>query len=149
VLAELRQDMTAGRLKAGSVRVDSIGIGYTFALELRDQGVPVSMVNVGEAPSDLKDEHFVAYREKYANLKAQLYWGLRLRLERGDFAGLMDDQTIAQLTSIRYSHNSRGRVQIESKEDARKRGVKSPDRAEAVMLCFADIPTAEPNIRQL
>jgi hypothetical protein len=29
-------------------------------------------------------------------------------------------------------------VQIESKEEARKRGVKSPDRAEALMLAFAD-----------
>jgi len=31
----------------------------------------------------------------------------------------------------------RGQVVIESKEEARKRGVRSPDRAEAVMLAFA------------
>ena len=36
---------------------------------------------------------------------------------------------------------------IESKDDARKRGVKSPDRAEAVMLAFAEVPYAEPRIR--
>jgi hypothetical protein len=29
-------------------------------------------------------------------------------------------------------------VQIESKEEARKHGVRSPDRAEALMLAFAD-----------
>src|ERR1700758_3874899 len=39
---------------------------------------------------------------------------------------------------IRYRHNSRGQIVIESKEEARKRGVKSPDRAEAVMLAFAE-----------
>ena len=60
VLAELREDMTARRLKAGSVRVDSIGMGYNFALHLRDHGVPVQMVNVGEKPSDMRDEHMVA-----------------------------------------------------------------------------------------
>ena len=32
---------------------------------------------------------------------------------------------------------ARGRVAIESKDDVRKRGVKSPDRAEAIMLAFA------------
>ena len=149
VLAELREDLAARRLKPGSVRVDSIGVGYHFGLHLKDNGVPVRMLNVAEQPSPLRDEHFVPYTDKYANLKAQLYWGLRLRLQRGDLAGLTDDRTIAQLTSIRYAHNSRGRVQIESKEDARKRGVKSPDRAEAVMLCFTDIPAVEPNLRQL
>ena len=47
----------------------------------------------------------------------------------------------AQLASIRYRHNARGQVVIESKEEARKRGVRSPDRAEAVMLAFApEIP---------
>jgi hypothetical protein len=67
-----------------------------------------------------------------------LYWGLRLRAQDGDLAGLTDERTIAQLAGIRYSHNSRGQVVIESKEDARKRGVRSPDRAEAVMLAFAE-----------
>ena len=84
---------------------------------------------MGEVSND--SDHFV-------NLKAQLYWGLRLRFEAGDVAGLTDDLMISQLASIRYKHNSRGQVVIESKEDACKRGVKSPDRAEAVMLAFAD-----------
>ena len=41
----------------------------------------------------------------------------------------IDDETsISQLAGIRYRHNPRGQIQIESKEEARKRGVKSPDR---------------------
>jgi hypothetical protein len=146
VLAELKEDMRL-KLKPGSVRVDSAGIGYNFALHLRDNGVPVRMVNVGEAPSSLKDEHMLPYKDQFVNLKAQLYWGVRERLRRGEFAGLTDERTIAQLTSIRYSLSPKGLVQIESKEDARKRGAKSPDRAEAVMLCFADIPMIEPRVR--
>jgi hypothetical protein len=39
---------------------------------------------------------------------------------------------------MRYSHNARGHVEIEGKDEMRKRGVKSPDRAEAVMLAFID-----------
>ena len=54
-------------------------------------------------------------------------------------AGLKDEKTICQLASIRYRHNARGQVMIEGKDDARKRGVKSPGRAEALMLAFTPV----------
>lgn len=114
------------RLEA--VSVDSVGIGYYVAKHLEDLGYPVQMINVGEATSD---------RERYRNLKAELFWALRQRFQDGDVAGLTDERTIGQLAGIRYRHNARGQIEIEPKEEARKRGVKSPDRAEAVMLAFA------------
>lgn len=117
-----------------SVNVDSAGIGYYMGQHLADVGFPVRLVNVGTVPTD---------PERYANLKAELYWGLRLRAAAGDFTGLTDDRAISQLAGIRYRHDARGRVVIESKEDARKRGVKSPDRAEAIMLAFAPLPPAD------
>jgi phage terminase large subunit len=117
-----------GRLQ--TVNVDSVGIGYYMAKHLKDQGVQVREVNVGEKARDA---------EKYANLKAELYWGLRARAQEGDLAGLTDERAIAQLAGIRYGHNSRGQIVIESKDEARKRGVKSPDRAEALMLAFAEM----------
>lgn len=117
------------------VKVDSVGQGYYFARHLEDQGYQgrITDVNVGEAPHD---------KEKYANLKAELYWALRMRAQAGDLAGLTDERLISQLASIRYDHNARGQIVIESKEQARKRGVKSPDRAEMLMLLFA--PGEEP-----
>ena len=113
-----------------TVNVDSIGIGWGMYCHLLDHEFPASAVNVGESPSD---------PEKYVNLKAELYWGLRMRAQSGDLCGVLDDRTIAQLSGIRYKHNARGQVVIESKDEARKRGVKSPDRAEAIMLAFAEI----------
>jgi len=94
---------------------------------LEDAGFTVRDVNVGKAAKD---------PEKYANRKAELDWGLRQRIQDGDLADLTDERTIAQLAAIRYRHNARGQIVIESKEELRKRGVKSPDRAEAVMLAF-------------
>jgi len=123
------------RAEGLTVNVDSIGIGYHLAHRLREAGFEVREVNVGERPDD---------PEKYANLKAELYWGLRQRFEAGGVAGLADDLAVSQLAGIRYSHNARGQVVIESKEAARKRGVRSPDRAEAVMLAFASRP--EPGV---
>jgi hypothetical protein len=122
------------------LNVDTAGVGHFMARHLEDHGYPVVNVNVGESPRD---------SDRYANLKAELCWCLRRRFETGDISGPMDERTIGQLAGIRYKHNSRGQVVIESKDDARKRGVKSPDRAEAVMLAFADVQYAEPNIRLL
>jgi hypothetical protein len=52
-------------------------------------------------------------------------------------AGLTSDKAVAQLATVKYGHDPRGRVFIEKKADARKRGVPSPDWAEMVMLLFA------------
>ena len=51
--------------------------------------------------------------------------------------------TISQLASIKYEHNARGQVVIESKDHLKSRGVKSPDRAEALMLAFMDPPSTQ------
>lgn len=111
-----------------AVNVDTIGIGYNFALHIADNGYSVNHINVGSAPHD---------KEKFANAKAEYYWGLRERFHVGDVVGITDETTIGQLAGIRYKPNSRGQTTIESKDEARKRGVRSPDRAEAVMLAFA------------
>ena len=111
------------------MNVDSIGIGYNFALHLQDLGFPIDLVNVGEPSRD---------PEKFANAKAEFYWGLRMRFEARDVTALNDELAMSQLAGIRNQHNPRGQIQIESKEEARKRGVKSPDRAEAIMLAFAN-----------
>lgn len=130
VLAFLRPWQHRG---LSQVNVDSIGQGYYFAQHLRDYGLPVREVNVGEG-SAIVDDHGNA---KYSNLKAELYWSLRERFRDGDVTGLVDRVAASQLAGLLYKHDPKGRVVIESKEDARKRGVKSPDRAEAIMLAFA------------
>lgn len=110
-----------------SVNIDCIGIGWGMYQHLNDLKFPAIPVNVCEASND---------SEKFADIKSEFFWGLRMRFEAGDIGGLTDEKTIGQLAGIRYSPTPRGQVKIESKEDARKRGVKSPDRAESVMLAF-------------
>jgi hypothetical protein len=117
-------------LQMGPVVVDSVGIGYHVATHLADQGYSVYAFNAGSGPMDA--EHFV-------NAKAEAYWSLREWLERGGIAGLTDEEMQAQLAGIRYRHTAAGRVEIESKEDAKKRGQSSPDRAEALVMAFARI----------
>jgi len=115
------------------VNVDSVGLGYYFAKHIEDHGYTVNRINVGVSSND---------PERFVNLKSELHWALRERFEDGMVNGEMvmhmdDDRIISQLASIKYKHDSRGRVVVESKKELAKRGVKSPDRAESLMLAFA------------
>jgi phage terminase large subunit len=125
-----------GRLT--SVRVDSIGIGYNFALHLRDQGLPVELINVsrpcGSRPQ-LRENDPAA---RFANDKARFYQTLADAFERDQIDGLSDETTLAQLAGILYEIDSHGRIRIEPKEKARERGLASPDRAEALMLALGE-----------
>lgn len=130
LVAKLSEFRNHKQWAMGAVMVDTIGIGYHFATHLADNGFEVYGFNAGGGAVDA--EHFV-------NAKAEGYWALREFFERGAVRGLEDEETKAQLSSIRYFHTPAGRVQIESKDDARKRGVASPDRAEAWMLAFVPV----------
>lgn len=118
------------------INIDEAGNGYYFKAYLAEQlstlpTVTVTGINVGQRASNLQTQ------ERHANLKAELYWSLREKFRDGLIAGCTDPLLRSQLIGIRYSENTRRRVTIESKQDARRRGDKSPDRAEALMLSMA------------
>jgi len=48
-----------------------------------------------------------------------------------------DPDLKAQLIGPTYTYNNRNEILLESKEDMMKRGVDSPDRADALALTFA------------
>ncbi len=74
-----------------------------------------------------------------------MWWNTR-RLLQPDSNGLqevkldIDRKTAAQLSVPRYGSDSSGRITIEKKEAMRKRGVPSPDRAEAILLALYESP---------
>ncbi len=128
------------RARITLVRVDAIGIGHNFALALRDARFPVELVNVAlpcESKSNLGENDPA---RRFVNQKAHFYQNLADLLERGEIDGMTDEETIAQLAAIRFEIDSQGRLKIESKEQARARGVRSPDRAEALMLALCKTP---------
>jgi phage terminase large subunit len=130
---------TVGRVKAEydglspsqrprEILVDVIGMGGGVVDRLRELGLPVRGVNVGEAPS---------MGDTYSNLRAELWFKMRGWLEQRTSRLPKNDQLIAELTSIRYSFLSSGKMKAESKDDMRKRGLASPDLADAVCLTLA------------
>ncbi|HEY8354547.1 MAG TPA: hypothetical protein VIK69_05970, partial [Methylophilaceae bacterium] len=109
-------------------KVDVVGIGAGVADRLKELNWPVREMNAGDVAYD---------KERFVNRRAEWYWALRERFREGDIAIEPDDELAAQLASLRFKYDSRGRIQIESKEDMRKRGLPSPDKADALMLAFA------------
>ena len=117
------------------VNIDSVGMGHYFAQHIADAGFNVNPINVGTSSSD---------PDRFVNLKAQLYWHFREKLEEGVVNGLTDELTISQLTTIRSKYDPKGKLVIEPKKDMVKRGIASPDRAEALILAFAGDQAYEP-----
>ena len=70
-----------------------------------------------------------------ANRKAGVSWRTREVLARGQIHRL-DDEMIGQAAQVRYFYDLAGKVAIEPKRAAAKRGLSSPDRWEAVVLAF-------------
>jgi hypothetical protein len=125
------------RSRLTTVRVDAIGIGHTFGLHLRDpERFVVELVNVSLPCQSRPQWYENDPVKRFANQKAQFYQSLADAFEHDQIDGLTDDETIGQLADIMYEIDSHGRMRIEPKEKARQRGVRSPDRAEALMLAL-------------
>lgn len=54
-----------------------------------------------------------------------------------------DDDLVAQLTSRKYHITSKGKIKLERKEDMKRRGLPSPDRADGLVLAFANTEVHE------
>lgn len=58
-----------------------------------------------------------------------LMWGLlREKLRRNEIELIYDDRQITQLSNRKYKINSDGKIELERKEEMKKRGLTSPDR---------------------
>lgn len=116
--------------------VDSIGCGAGIVSRLRELEVDVTAFNAAEGAGDLTDE---SGENKFQNVRAAAWWALRDKLnpETGESIALPDDpELIGDLTAPSWKMSSSGKIQIESKDDIRKRLGRSTDRADAVVMAF-------------
>lgn len=110
------------------ILVDSIGIGAGVVDRLRELQLPAVGVNVSEAPSMRGEAH---------NLRTELWTKIKAWLAARDCRIPKDEDLIAELATPRYKFTSNGRLLLESKDEMRRRGFRSPDVADALALTFA------------
>ncbi len=109
------------------VVVDEVGIGAGVVDRLKELGYRVDGINVGRAAHD---------PSRFANLRAEGYWNLRQLITGGEVSLPSDKELMGELATLKYSFNSAGLLLVESKDEMRKRGIRSPDKADALMLAF-------------
>jgi hypothetical protein len=110
--------------------IDDIGAGAGETDRLRELGYNCHAVTLSAR---------AVYFTRFENKRAENYWRLKQWLEEG---GKLDPRyDWSELLNIRYrAKDSTGRLQIMPKEIMFRKGISSPDIADALMLTFDENP---------
>lgn len=133
---------TAGRVAAilrahpnATAVIDIIGIGAGVFDRLREQDLKPRPFGAS-AKADGKDR---SGELGFFNLRAEAWWRLREALDPAFGATLAlppddEDLLLSDLTTPHYTETSRGLIQVEKKEEIKKRLGRSTDSADAVVM---------------
>jgi len=126
--------------EATAIKIDAIGVGWAIAgrvSEVLDEAGIDCAVHAVKVSESSDEPH------KYANLRSQIWWEIGRENSRTggwdltEFAKTDEGlQTINELSAPKYRIDSSGRTRVELKEDTKKRLGRSPDHADALLLCF-------------
>lgn len=109
------------------INVDTGGVGASPVDWLRHNNYDVNAINFGSEPTN---------KERYKNLRAEMWGRMREWLEQGGCIA-DDDDLVTDLTAVEYTYTPTNQLLLERKEDMKKRGLASPDDADALALTFA------------
>lgn len=133
-IADLMQlaDVIAGEIhefKPDAVFIDATGMGWGVIDRLKQLnfGKLVFPVQVGEKATD---------ESRYVNKRSEL-WGLGKEWLAGGGCLPEDPELETDFTAPQYGYDVRMRLQIESKDDMKGRGLASPDCADSILLTFS------------
>lgn len=126
----------AQQYKPDSIFVDEGGVGGGVVDRLNMLRQPVVGIQFGGKPD--RSSQTGSGQVNYANKRAEM-WGYMRDWMKG--AMLPDDPDLsAQLTGLEYGYvfkDGKDAIQLEKKSDMKKRGLSSPDKADALALTFA------------
>lgn len=138
---------------------DVIGVGlgpkgiWIAMEESNTLGFIANPINSGDEPTEICWPDGKTSKEKFHNYRAEIWWLLRTRFERTwehvvkgidhppeDMISIPNhSQLIMELSTPKRKYTDRMKIKIESKDEMRQRGVKSPDFADMVAMLFAPV----------
>ena len=127
-----KQEILRFKVKPEQIAVDVIGLGAGVADLLRDDPT-FGDGQGGSIVVDVNSSLPMGNGEQY-NLRAFMWQQMRDWLETASIPNTPDLRV--SLTSTRYGYRG-GLLLLESKEDMKKRGIKSPDEGDSLALTFA------------
>jgi hypothetical protein len=126
----------SARYHAAAIFIDGGGVGGGVVDRCRQIGLSVTDVRFGAKSDRAPLEHDRAIG--YANKRAEIWGNMRAWLRDG--AVDADPELIADLTGVEYGYvlrDGRDAIQLERKEDMKRRGLASPDNGDALALTFS------------
>jgi phage terminase large subunit len=115
-------------MRPSSIMIDAIGIGAGVYDLAKLERLPVRAVNVGEAAPS---------RDNCMRLRDELWYKGREWFQERICSIPNDEDLIMELTTPTYTFSVTGKIIVERKDDMKKRGMRSPDLADAFLLTFA------------
>jgi len=107
------------------IKVDDTGVGGGVTDRLREFGAKVVAVNFGGSPME---------KQRYTSAADEMWFEFPV-----DDADIPNDRELMQdLTGRQYDYDKDGRRKIEAKDKFRERLGRSPDKADALLLCYYD-----------
>lgn len=121
-------------LKPHEVEGDADGMGIVFCQALAEAGWPIQHFHGAKPPLSNPE-----YRDRISEVWTEGTIGIR----KAEWILPRDEELKAQMISRKAARDSKGRLTIESKEEMAKRGLPSPDRADAALGAMAGLPMVE------
>ncbi len=116
----------AGQDKKIRIKIDDTGIGWGVTSPLEAHGFNVVRINFGAAATD---------PDKYVNTISEMWFEVGKYVH--EIACPEADRLKAELVNRKSKPlDKKGRRGVESKDDYKARGFRSPDEADAFLLCF-------------
>jgi hypothetical protein len=110
-----------------AIMIDVIGIGAGVVDNLKRLGLPAYGVNVAESASN--DDKYFKLRDELWGKGRDWFMSKNCRIPP-------DEKLIAELASPFYDFNAHGQIVIEPKKEMKKRGLRSPNKADAFLNTF-------------
>jgi len=132
--------ITPEEMRPQSINVDVIGIGAGVVDRLRELAMPVQGINVAEAAS---------IDDRFMRLRDEGWWKAREWFEARDCFIPDDEKLVAELTAPTYDMHSNGKVVVEPKKEMKKRGLPSPNKADAFIMSLLTTDVQRKPLRRM
>jgi len=129
VADDIEAEYQAAEDTPDGIYIDDIGVGGGVVDNLVSGGLPAYGVNAGSQ---------AIATDKFFNRRAEMYWNLKLLVERGELSLPADEELLSELRAVRYLVRN-GKIVLEAKAEIKKRLGRSPDKADALALALAPV----------
>ena len=130
LLKEFTSDMNSPRIK-----IDSTGVGGGLVDICKADGMDICDINFASLPK---------YPDKYPNKASEMWFDFQKLLPAVGLEKLLDhrQELVSELSQRSWSFDQRGRRIVEQKSAFKAAGNRSPDLADALLLCYYEPPVA-------